>query len=231
MLELENVSKLYWNGSVERVALQEVSLIVSAGELVVVYGPRKSGRSTLLRVAAGMEPPDSGVVRVNGQALQGRGATKLVERIGYCQRSLGSSMAGTVYEHLEHVQWARGERRPIARSRARNSLERVDCLDLLDTAIGELGPAERLRVSVATALTLEPQLLIVDEPTLGVDVLDRDAILGLLRALVDDGIAVLATIGDSTAFAGADRALSISRGRLHGDLNPEARLIPFPRSA
>ncbi len=231
LLELESVTKLYRSGPAERIALQDVSLTVTEGELVVVYGARKSGRSTLLRVAAGLEPPDSGIVRVEGHTLGARGATRLLERIGYCQRRLGSSEKETVREHLELVQWARGERVRVARSRTRSSLERVECIDVLHTPTAELSPTERVRVSVATALTLEPRLLVIDEPTLGVDVLDRDAILGLLRALADDGIAVLATTGESTAFAIADRALSIRRGRLHGDLHPGARVIPLHRSA
>ncbi|HUB75846.1 MAG TPA: hypothetical protein VL977_02260, partial [Solirubrobacteraceae bacterium] len=71
------------------------------------------------------------------------------------------------------------------------------------------------------ALTLEPALLAIDEPIAGVDLLERESILALLRSLADEGIAILTCNGETTAFAGCDRALSLSEGRLRGKLTPE----------
>ena len=69
LLELERVAKRYRDGQLERVVLREVSLDLDGGELAVVWGLRRSGRSTLLRVAAGIEAPDEGVVRFDGRDL------------------------------------------------------------------------------------------------------------------------------------------------------------------
>ncbi|HYB22604.1 MAG TPA: ATP-binding cassette domain-containing protein [Solirubrobacteraceae bacterium] len=232
LLVLEGVSKTYGRGHGEQVALCEVSLDIGAGEMVTVYGRRQSGRSTLLRVAAGLERPDCGVVRLDGRDLAERASAGLAGRIGYCQRSLGSPEGETALEQVALAVLARGVARSAARSRSRAVLERVGCASLLTAPPGELNASERMRVAIARALASEPRLLVADEPTIGVDLLDRDAILLLLRSLADEGIAVLTSAADSTGFLGADRALSLSDGRLHGQLRPEiAPVIPLRRAA
>jgi ABC-2 type transport system ATP-binding protein len=83
-----------------------------------------------------------------------------------------------------------------------------------------LDTAETVLVGIARSLVHRPRLLVIDEPTLGVDVLERDRILSLLRGLADDGISVLMSVGETTCLAGADRALSLANGELHGELQP-----------
>ena len=75
---------------------------------------------------------------------------------------------------------------------------------------------EKIRVALARALASHPRLLVVDEPTLGVDLVARDSILRLIRSIADEGIAVLTSTGEAPCLAGTDRALTISDGRLRG---------------
>jgi ABC-type multidrug transport system ATPase subunit len=113
LLVLEAVSKSYRRGSREKVALCDVSLSVNAGEMVSIYGRRQSGRSTLLRVAAGIERPDSGLVRLEGRDLAERSSVGFAARIGYCQKALGSPEGETVLESWS----AESRRRPLGRGR------------------------------------------------------------------------------------------------------------------
>jgi putative ABC transport system ATP-binding protein len=228
LLVLESVGKSYRLGSRVTVALRDVSLCLSAGEVVTIYGRRRSGRSTLLRVAAGLERPDTGFVQLEGRAVAG----SVGLGIGYCQRSLGPPRGDTVLELVALTMLARGSARSAGLSRSRIVLERVECASLLNARPSDLDATERIRVAIARALAGEPRLLVVDEPTLGVDLHDRDQILLLLRSLADDGIAVLTCTGDSAGFLGADRALSINDGRLHGQLQPKiAPVIALRRTS
>jgi ABC-type multidrug transport system ATPase subunit len=223
LLELEHVSKRYGRGVNEQAALRDASLEVEAGELVAVWGRRRSGRSTLLRVAAGVETPDSGVVRLEGQDLSSRGCQLLGGAIGYCRKTFRPNEGQVVLDHLLVGQLARGVAPSVATDRAWEALERTDAGISARLKPSELDCGESLRVAIARALALQPKLLLIDEPTVGVDLLARDAILRLLRSLADDGMAVLMSSGESTDLAGA-RPLSISDGEIHG--RPIRELAP-----
>lgn len=221
LLALERVCKRHQDGRSERVVLDHVSMSLHAGELVAVWGMRGSGRSTLLRIAAGIEPPDSGVVRFAGRELAGRKGSALGEGIGYCSSSPADREAGVVLEELMLAPRIRGVAQSDAEASARAALERVGAAGCAGHSYNELDGAEAVRVSLAQALVLEPALLVIDEPVTSVDVLERDDVLLLLRSLADDGIAVLMSVGELTELTDADRKLSIRSGGLGGSVDPE----------
>ena len=229
LLALERVSKRYTDGRAEHVVLDEVSLSLAAGELVAVWGMRRSGRSTLLRVAAGIEPPDTGVVRFAGHDLSARAGQALGHGIGYCRAAPREREGLVVLEELMLGPLARGAGSSTARARARAALARTGAGDCAARRRAELDGAEAVRVNLARALVLEPALLVIDEPVAGVDLLARDAVLALLLSLADEGIAVLMTVGEATGLSGADRALRIGEGSLGGSIEPElAQVLPLP---
>lgn len=232
LLELQRVGKCYRNGHLERVVLREVSLQIDAGELTVLWGLRGSGRSTLLRVAAGIEEPDSGVVRFDGRDLASHGEELLGAGIGYCQRSLARNASQPVLELVMLSLLARGVSPAQARSRAREALERAGAGGCAALRVSALDTAEAVRVALARVLALEPRLLVIDDPIQGVDLLERDGILALLRSLADDGLAVLASTGESTGLSGADRTLTLSEGELRGPpLRELGTVLPLRRLA
>jgi ABC-type multidrug transport system ATPase subunit len=232
LLELEHVAKVYGRGSSRKVVLRDASMELEAGELVAIWGMRRSGRSTLLRIAAGLEAPDKGAVLFDGRKLAGRDSDSLRGEIGYCRRAFGPSDGRAVIDHLTLSQLARGAKSEDATLSARSALRRADAQRCAELRPGELGGAEAVRVVIARALAGRPKLLVVDEPTLGVDLLERDHILALLRSLADDGIAVLTSTDKTTGLQGADRALSLGDGELRGGLAPElAEVVPLRRHA
>jgi energy-coupling factor transporter ATP-binding protein EcfA2 len=230
LLSLQRVSRRPRHGAHERVVLDEVSLTLEAGELVAVWGMRRSGRSTLLRIAAGVEPADDGVVRFDGRALAGAGEA-LGHGIGYC-RHAPDGEARRVLDELLVAQLARGIPDAQARLRGLQALERVGAGDCAERRWHELDGGEAVRVTIARSLALDPALLVIDEPTKGVDLLARDGVLELLRSLADSGIAILSSAGEATGLMGADRALTLSGGQLRGSLAPElAAVVPLRRAA
>jgi len=220
LLELEHVSKRFGRGSGERIALHDVTFELEAGELVGVWGRRRSGRSTLLRVVAGIEAPDEGAVRIDGRILEHARA-----QVRFCRRSFRAAEGKTVLEQLSTGQLTRGASLAQARAQARHALARLRAQHAAPLRPAELDGAEATRVAIARALVREPKLLVIDEPTLGVELDVRDEILELLRELANEGIAVLYSATDSSGLTGADRALKLAKGSLSGELST-AELAP-----
>ncbi len=230
LLELTGVSKQH--GELAQVVLRDVSLALDQGELVTIWGRRRSGRSTLMRVAAGVQAPDAGTVSFAGRDLAASRRESLGGEIGFCQRAFRPTEGGSLLDQLIVGQLARGVPQAPASARAHGALERVSIQRCAMLAAGALDTAETVRAAIARALVHGPRLIVIDEPTLGVDLAERDGILQLLRSLADEGIAVLASTGETTGFAGSDRALSLSNGRVRGQLTPQlASVFPLHTAA
>jgi len=231
LLSVEHATKRYRRGRLERVAIKDVSLEIEPGELVAVWGARRSGRSTLLRVAAGIESPEEGVVRFEGRELARFRNSILGHRLGYCQMGFNAADGGLVVEHIAAGLLAQRASPRDARRRAQEMLLRVGASQCERMSCHELDGAEAVRVSIAGALVTAPALLVIDEPTNGVEPLDRDPILALLRSLANEGVAVLMSTGDAQGLSGADRALSLDNGELRGEARPSgAQVLPLRRA-
>lgn len=222
LLELRRVNKSRSRGSRRVEVLRDVSLELDAGEFVAAWGLRHSGRTTLLRVAAGVDLPDSGAAYFDGTDLRTRrGATELGRGVGYCHVRVGVPTGRAVIDTVRAGLLARGVAVPIAYSSAHKALERVGIERSGELLMGDLDGAEAVRVAIACALVLGPRVLVIDEPTKGVDLLERDKILLLVRSLANEGIAVLISDGDGSALSDADRSLTLADGELRGKATPE----------
>lgn len=231
LLAIEHVRRHYGQGLAQRVVLSDVSLEVEPGEVVAIWGARHSGRSTLLRIAAGIEPVDAGIVRFADADVRAGGEKVLGCGIGYCQRPALDSEGRSVIDELLLGLLARGVPARLARAQAKEALDRVGLSDCLQR-LRDLDTGESTRVAIARAIVLSPSLLVIDEPAKGVELLDRDGILTLLRSLGDEGLAVLMSAGEATALAGADRALALVDGELRGAQRPVlAEVLPLHRRA
>lgn len=229
LLSIEHVTKRYRRGRLERVAVRDVSLEIERGELVSVWGARFSGRSTLLRVAAGIESPEEGSVSFEGRDLARCRNSVLGRRIGYCQTSFSSSQRGLVIEHVAAGLLAQRASPKQARRRGLELLFRVGAEHCGRLCCHELDGAELARVAIASALATTPALLVIDEPSSGVDVLQRDPLLALLRSIANEGTAVLMSTGDAQGLSGVDRALTIDDGELRED-PVRGHVVPLRRA-
>ncbi|MGB2710236.1 MAG: ATP-binding cassette domain-containing protein [Conexibacter sp.] len=231
LLRLDHVTKSYVRGRRELVALRDVSLEIGGGELVGVWGRRFSGRTTLLRVAAGLETPDRGRVELGGTPVAGRSEHEVRRRIAYCHTAFSPTHAERVVEHVAVPLLAGGVRIDRACRRAQAMLERLGASACAELRPHELDHGELTRVAIARAMLPQPQLLLIDEPTNGIGLLDRDPLLMMLRGVAkEEGTAVLMTAAETTALTGVDRVLSLSAGELRGEAIPqEAAIVPFPR--
>jgi putative ABC transport system ATP-binding protein len=230
LLALQNVSKHHRRGRVERLVLDGVSLELDTGELVAVWGLRRSGRTTLLRIAAGMERPDIGLARFDGQNLAHRRDRVLGRDIGYVQLHFSAGEGASVLDQIGGGLLAGRVALATARRHALQMLAEVDAVSCASLSPRDLNSAEAVRAAIARALITRPRLLIVDEPTSGVDIVDRDSILGLLRRIANGGVTVLMSTGDGAALAGSDRVFTIDHGKLRGGVaDPKAPVVPLRR--
>jgi len=216
LLELAGVGKRYRRGHRELVVLREVSLAIGAGEVVHVTGGRRSGRTTLLRIAAGVESPDEGTVRFAGSELRGA-SRELRRQLVFANTRFIPPLGSDVIEHVMAPLLAVRVRRDQASLQAHRALERVGAADVSLASPETLIPSEVLRVAVARAIVREPRLVILDEPTNGIDPLERDPLLLLLQSLAhESGIAMLLTGGETASVTGADRVMRLMGGELLG---------------
>jgi putative ABC transport system ATP-binding protein len=217
-LSLERVSKGYWRGAHETTVLKDISLSVYSGECVAVWGQRGSGKTTLLKVAAGLEPPERGVVNFKGRDLGRLSKTEIVrllrEEIGWARRSGPES---DELEMLDYVALPLLKHHTLRRARRRSAqaLARVGVADCSKGRWEDLTDGERTLVSIAHAMVREPSLLVVDDPTANLDVIQREQVMGLLRtAAEEEWLAVLITVPDMPSMVHAHRIGSLSDGRL-----------------
>lgn len=225
MTALLRLDRVTLRHSAKAIGLDDASLEVGAGELVAVWGPPRSGRTTLLEVAAGLLEPDAGTVRFDGRPP--RAALGRAGGIAWVVDGPEAFIAAAGERVIDQVAWPalRVASRWRARDRADEALVRCEADGLADAKPWQLSPAERIRVLLARALVHRPRLLLLDEPTAGSPKPERERLWGLLRRLArDDGLAALATDHDGHGFPGA-RALTLHRGVLRGAPPPQPAAV------
>jgi zinc transport system ATP-binding protein len=221
MIELEHVTVRYQ----DLVALEEISFRVTSGEFVALIGPNGSGKTTLIKTILGLVKPACGAVRLFGKPPgQLNGEWK---RVGYVPQ-LAQIDARFPIRVLDVVLMGRYGRLglirrpgPGDRAAARRALEQVGMADLAGRPIGRLSGGQRQRVLVARALANEPELLLLDEPTTGVDVGTSEGLFDLLNVLHHQGMTILVVSHDVGVVAQhVDQVACINR-RLVAHGRPE----------
>ncbi len=203
-------------------ALTGLSLAVEAGRRVALLGANGSGKSTLLRVLDGLYFPDSGTVTAFGapltrQALADEAtAFAFRRRVGYVFQNADIQLFNpTVFDELAFGPLQLGLPRAEIRHKVEEALVRFDLAALRDRAPHRLSGGEKKRVALASVLILEPDVLLMDEPTAALDPRSAGEIIALLAALQDSGRTVITATHDLDSLAAiADLAVVLQDGRV-----------------
>lgn len=235
LLSVTQVTKRYVDGRREVLVLDNVSLDIEEGDFVGMWGPKRSGKSTLLRLMAGIEQPDSGEVRFDGRTLRAMSARERARQLRAGGIALVSSDWHTqiVRPAIELVATAcASDGTPMreARALARKALARVDAADCADVRTDSLTLGERLRTALAMALVREPRMLLVDEPAVLPSPLESNELYTLLRSLgAERELAVVIASENLSALSGTLRTMAVSSGEVRS-MDQEGVVVPFPTS-
>lgn len=238
VLAFEAVTRRHRVGRDTVALLDDVSFELWPGEVVAILAPRREGKTTLLRVAAGVETADAGTVRLDGEALNTLSTaerTRRLRRVGFAPKEWRVARGKPVLDHVALPMLAEGRPLVTAMTKAHEAIERVGAAHCASATTDELAAGDLARVVLAQALVRGPQLLLVDEPGAMAEADEREGLLRLLRSLAAerDGLAVVLTSRDVAGVAIASRVLTLGDGRLRGrTMLSDAAVVPFPgRSA
>jgi ABC-2 type transport system ATP-binding protein len=204
-----------------RTAVDGVSFAVDAGEIVGFLGPNGAGKTTTMRMIAGYLEPDDGSAKVFSiDVAQDR--LRAQERIGYLPE--GAPLYGemTPLSFLAFVADARGMKKDAARNAVRRAAQDTRLGDTLDRPIETLSKGYRRRVALAAALIHDPMLMILDEPTDGLDPNQRSGVRDLIKRLGEERAVILSTHSLEEVAAVCTRAIVVHRGRVVADATPKA---------
>jgi ABC-2 type transport system ATP-binding protein len=214
MLRAADLSRVFVSKSGERtVALDRVSLDVGQREFVSIVGPSGCGKSTLMRSLVGVQELTSGHVVIAGSEA---GSKELRSRIGYVTQAASVYDDLTVRENLVFFAEVLG----TGRSAVADVIETVDLGSHADQVVGRLSGGQRSRASLAVALLGTPDLLVLDEPTVGLDPVLRRDLWALFHRLADDGAAVFVSSHVMDEADRCDRLLLMREGRIIADDTP-----------
>jgi ABC-2 type transport system ATP-binding protein len=207
----------------ERQALQDVSLTLRPGEIIALLGPNGAGKTTLMRAIAGRLKLDSGAVSLCGQDpyLEPSARAKL----GIVPQTIALYPALTPRQNLDIFARLAGLRGAAIKAAVAEALARAQLADRADEALHGLSGGMQRRLNIVAGTLQNPVLLLLDEPTVGVDLDARQTIHALLQDLRDAGMAILVSTHDfEQASAIADRVAFMAGGKLLAD-GPVAALV------
>ncbi|MFF6978226.1 amino acid ABC transporter ATP-binding protein [Streptomyces sp. NPDC008343] len=221
LIELRDVNKYFGDLHV----LQDISLTVGKGEVVVVIGPSGSGKSTLCRAINRLETVQSGTIKLDGQPLpaEGKGLARLRAEVGMVFQSFNLFAHKTVLQNVSLGQVkVRGRKKDEADKRSHELLERVGVADQADKYPAQLSGGQQQRVAIARALAMEPKAMLFDEPTSALDPEMINEVLEVMRQLAQDGMTMIVVTHEmGFARSAANRVVFMADGRIVEDRSPE----------
>jgi len=196
-----------------REVLRSLSFTISPGGVTGLLGPSGCGKSTLMRSLVGVQQLTSGSVRVFGEEA---GSRPLRDRVGYLTQDASIYDDLTVTENLTFFARVLG----VGPAEVERSIEAVDLRSHADEVVGDLSGGQRSRASLAVALLGEPELLVLDEPTVGLDPVLRQELWALFHRIAEGGAAVFVSSHVMDEAERCDRLLLMREGVIIADDSP-----------
>ncbi|MCC6077030.1 ABC transporter ATP-binding protein [Pseudomonas sp. GCM10022188] len=215
MIEIDKLTKRF----AQQLAVDELSFRVRPGEVLGFLGPNGAGKSTTMKMLTGFLAPTSGTARIFGFDIQ-KQTLKAQRLIGYLPEGAPCYGDMTVRGFLEFIAGVRGFRGAQKRDRVAGAVAQVELEKVLDQSIDTLSKGFKRRVGLAQAILHDPKVLILDEPTDGLDPNQKHQVRQLIQSLAADKIIIISTHILEEVTAVCTRAVVIAGGRLLADGTP-----------
>ena len=217
LLKVENLSFTY--EKTEKRTLNDISVSIKKGEMIAVVGTNGAGKSTFSKVICGMEKEDSGRILFNGEDFTALSIKERAEHIGYVMQNPNQMISKVmIFDEVAMGLRLRGVPEDEVKIRVEKALEICGLYKMRNWPISALSYGQKKRVTICSILVLEPEMLILDEPTAGQDYRNYTRIMEFLRELNDRGITIVMITHDMHLMLEyADRSIVFSEGRIIAD--------------
>jgi putative ABC transport system ATP-binding protein len=222
LVHIEHLVKAYRRGDQSVPVLTDITLDIGAGDFTALMGPSGSGKSTLLNLIAGIDKPDSGVLRVDGLDITALSESELANwraaNVGFIFQFYNLMPVLSAFENVELPLLLTNLSRRERRERVELTLAMVNLLDRMDHIPSELSGGQQQRVAIARAIITDPTLIVADEPTGDLDRTSAAEVLALLQRLNRElGKTIIMVTHDANAAAHANTIIHLDKGELSLD--------------
>jgi putative ABC transport system ATP-binding protein len=219
LVEIKNLFKSYTRGDQKVPVLQDITLNIAEGDFISLMGPSGSGKSTLLNLIAGIDKPDSGILRIAGEDItqlsEGELADWRASNIGFIFQFYNLMPVLTAYENVELPLQLTNLNRRERRERVEMTLGLVGLSDRMTHYPNELSGGQQQRVAIARAIVTDPTILVCDEPTGDLDKQSASDVLAMLKTLNEQmKKTIIMVTHDAHAAEAARRMVHLEKGEL-----------------
>jgi len=219
LVEIRHLAKSYIRGGQVVPVLSDITLDIHAGDFTALMGPSGSGKTTLLNLIAGIDKPDSGVLRVEGVDIAALGETALADwraaHVGFIFQFYNLIPVLSAFENVELPLILTGLSRAERRERVELTLSVVGLADRMKHYPNELSGGQQQRVAIARAVVADPTLIVADEPTGDLDRVSAAEILAMMQRLNRElGKTIIMVTHDLTAAKAAKTVIHLEKGEL-----------------
>ncbi len=221
IIQAQNLSKVYKTGELETVALAYVSFEIKKGEFVAIMGPSGSGKSTLMHIIGALDTPTSGTYILDGEEVQKLSDDELSDirnrKIGFIFQAFNllprTSALNNVMIPMRYAGISKEARRKIAV----DYLKMVGLGDRMNHTTGQLSGGQQQRVAIARALTMNPSIVLADEPTGNIASAQANEIMDIFQKINDEGHTIIMITHEPDIAKHAKRIINIRDGRIVED--------------
>jgi putative ABC transport system ATP-binding protein len=221
MLSIKNISKIYITGDIETKALDDVSFEIEKGEFVSIMGPSGSGKSTLMHIIGALDLPTSGSYSINGTNIEYMKEDQLSEvrnkQIGFVFQAYNLLSRTTALKNVMLPMAYAGIKKKERKARAEEILKSVGLEDKMQNLPSQLSGGQKQRVAIARALSMNPSIILADEPTGNLSTAQGDEIMDIFEELNKKGHTVVVITHEDDIANRTNRTITLVDGKIVSD--------------